>query len=183
MRNLQVFCAVIGRRARQGAGVLGVLGLLGGCTPPVNNKPVAPVAAGQDPGHNESHDAPEPPSVGVDLTVTNVTWSPAKPKVGDAITFSATVKNKGTVATEEGVVIGVAFQINDMNVSWSDTSKTSLGPGQSRTLTANYGPSQSPTWSADVSGEHRLAAWVDDVNRLPDTNRDNNRLEVPLPIQ
>jgi hypothetical protein len=164
-------------------GCAGLVAALSGCAAPASNTPAAAPVASSSPGSVNTDNPADPPSTGVDLTVTNISWSPPKPKVNDAVTFSATVKNRGTVATEEGIVIGVAFQINDMNVSWSDTSKTSLGPGQTRTLTANYGPSQTPTWLADVSGEHRLAAWVDDVNRLPDTNRDNNRVEVPLPIQ
>ncbi|HWZ93083.1 MAG TPA: CARDB domain-containing protein [Polyangiaceae bacterium] len=162
----------------------GVLAALSGCAAPASNTTAAaPAPVASSPGSVNTDNPADPASTGVDLAVTNISWSPPKPKVNDAVTFSATVKNKGTVATEEGIVIGVAFQINDMNVSWSDTNKTSLGPGQSRTLTANYGPSQTSTWLADVSGEHRLAAWVDDVNRLPDANRDNNRVEVPLPIQ
>ena len=127
-------------------------------------------------------DAESPPSTGVDLTITRIFWSPAHPKAGQPLTFSAAVKNRGTVATDEGTVIGVAFQINGMTVSWSDTNKSALGPGETRKLTANFGPGDSATWSA-IAGEHQLGAWVDDVKRLPDTNRNNDSTETPLLVK
>jgi hypothetical protein len=123
-----------------------------------------------------------PAPTGVDLAVTQLFWSPAHPKAGQALTFSATVKNCGTLATDDGVVIGVAFQINGTTVTWSDNNKSSLAPGQSRKLTANFGPGESAMWTA-VAGEHTLGAWVDDVNRLPDTNRNNNTNEAQLVVQ
>ena len=122
------------------------------------------------------------PATGIDLAVTRVFWSPAHPKAGQALTFSATVKNQGTVATPEGTIIGVAFQINGNTVSWSDTSKASLGPGETRKLTANFGPGDSATWTA-IAGEHTLGAWVDDVKRVDDTNLNNNTNETPLVVQ
>jgi hypothetical protein len=123
-----------------------------------------------------------PAPTGVDLAVTQIFWAPAHPKAGQALTFSATVKNRGTVATDDGVIIGVAFQINGTTVTWSDNNKSSLGPGQSRKLTANFGPGESATWTA-VAGEHTLGAWVDDVKRLPDTDRNNDTNEAQLVVQ
>jgi len=122
------------------------------------------------------------PATGVDVAVTRVFWSPAHPKAGDALTFSALIENRGTVATNEGTIIGVAFQINGLTVSWSDTNKSALRPGESRKLTANFGPGESPTWAA-VAGEHLLTAWVDDVKRLPDSNRNNDTNETPLLVK
>jgi hypothetical protein len=53
-------------------------------------------------------------------------------------------------------------------------------PGASRTLTANAGVNGVATWTA-VSGKKAIAAWVDDVNRLPDVDRSNNKLQTQLP--
>jgi hypothetical protein len=143
------------------------------------------VASSADPAEGSGGSALDesgPAPTGVDLTVTQIFWSPAHPKAGQPLTFSATVKNRGSAATDDGVVIGVAFQINGMTVTWSDNNKASLGPGQSRRLTANFGPGESATWTA-VAGEHTLGAWVDDVNRLPDTNRNNNTNEAQLVVK
>jgi archaellum component FlaF (FlaF/FlaG flagellin family) len=122
-----------------------------------------------------------PLAVGVDLTVTNISWSPNFPSNAQAITFSATIKNNGTVATQAGIVHGVRFELDNQLVSWSDTSTASLAPGASRTVTVNSGPNGSATWTA-TSGKHRLAAWVDDVNRLPDVDRSNNKLATVIPV-
>jgi hypothetical protein len=122
-----------------------------------------------------------PMAVGVDLTVTNISWSPIFPSNAQAITFSATIKNNGSVATQGGIQHGVRFEIDNQLVSWSDNSTASLAPGASRTVTANFGPTGSATWTA-TSGKHRLAAWVDDVNRLPDVDRSNNKLATVIPV-
>jgi subtilase family serine protease len=122
-----------------------------------------------------------PISTGIDLTVTNVTWSPANPAAGQPVTFSATVQNVGSMATPSGTIIGVQFQVDGNEVSWSDTDTTALGPGGVVTLTANSGPSGSSTWTA-TSGAHAILAWVDDVNRLNDVNRNNNKDTVTLTV-
>lgn len=172
-------------------GALFVVGMLAAscAAPPSSGEAKAPEAkadaaeSGEGSGAGEvDQDAESGPSTGVDVTITRIFWSPARPKAGDPLTFSALVKNRGTEATEEGTVIGVAFQINGMTVSWSDTNKASLGAGQTRKLTANFGPGDSATWPA-VAGEHNLGAWVDDVKRLPDTNRNNDSIETPLLVK
>jgi hypothetical protein len=148
------------------------------------SKPRAPDAvaeANEGSGSGEVDDSGGP-ATGVDVAVTTIYWSPAHPKAGQPLTFSATVKNLGTVATDEGTIIGVAFQINGLTVSWSDTDKSSLAPGATRKLTANFGPGEAATWTA-VAGEHTLTAWVDDVKRLPDTNRNNDTNETPLVVK
>src|SRR5258708_4831876 len=116
-----------------------------------------------------------------DLIVTAVTVSPTNVAPGQLATFSATVKNQGTAATPAGVILGVQFDVDGIEVSWSDTDTQSLAPGASVTLTANSGPSGIGTWSA-TSGAHTIQAWVDDVNRFNDVNRSNNKFSVPLSV-
>ncbi|HWZ90389.1 MAG TPA: CARDB domain-containing protein, partial [Polyangiaceae bacterium] len=117
-----------------------------------------------------------------DLVVTATSISPAGVAPSQPATFSATVKNQGTVATPAGVIIGVAFAVDGTTVNWSDTDTQSLAPGQSITLTANSGPnSGASTWTA-ASGNHTLRAWVDDVNRIAESDETNNQLSVPLNI-
>lgn len=121
-----------------------------------------------------------PLAVGIDLTVTNISWSPASPGPGTPVTFSATVKNDGTVATPAGTIVGVRFEIDGQLVSWSDTSTASLAAGGSRTLTANSGPQGSATWLSN-GAIHRVGAWADDVNRIADVNRNNNKVVTRIP--
>ena len=127
---------------------------------------------------NENNNKLTAPLVsGIDLTVTNILWSPVSPSPGTPVTFSATVKNEGSVATPAGTIVGVRFEIDGQLVTWSDNSTASLAPGASRTVTANSGPSGSATWVTN-GATHRVAAWVDDVNRIVDVNRNNNKVQT-----
>ena len=112
-----------------------------------------------------------------DLVVTSI----AKPTAtaGGQVQFSATVKNQGTAATPAGVIIGVQFQVDAKSAfTWSDTDKTSLAPGASVTLTANGGQAGA-SWTA-TTGTHSVRAYVDDVNRIGESNEANNILTSPF---
>src|SRR5437773_250018 len=114
-----------------------------------------------------------PPATGSpDLVVTQVNLSPSSPKVGDAVTFSATVKNQGTAATPAGTTVGVLFSVDGSPVEWSDNFNQSVAAGATVNLTANGGPSGA-TWPA-TSGSHQVVAFVDDVNRIPNESNENN---------
>ena len=116
-----------------------------------------------------------------DLIVTDITWNPASPSKGNAVTFSATIKNQGTGATTASVINGVSFFVDGTQVSWSDTNTSSIAAGASVTLTANGGPSNSAAWTA-TDGNHTIMAWVDDVNRITELNENNNQLTKTLTI-
>src|SRR5207237_1146819 len=76
-----------------------------------------------------------------ELIVTNFTWSPTSPTVGQPVLFSATIKNQGTAATPAGVVEGIGFLVDGATVTWSSNYTSSIAPGSSVTLTADGGPS------------------------------------------
>jgi hypothetical protein len=116
-----------------------------------------------------------------DLVVTSLTWSPAAPSAGSAVTFTAVVKNQGTAATPSGVKHGVAFLVDGVEVSWSDNDFASLAAGASITLTANGGPSGTPTWQA-TSGSHTVQAHVDDSTLIAESNESNNTLNQTLTV-
>ena len=122
-----------------------------------------------------------PMVIGINLTVRNITWLPSSPQTGNAVRFSATVSNEGNIVTPAGVIVGVAFNLDGALTNWSDTNTASLGAGQTVTVTANSGPSGSATWTA-TSGTHRLQAWVDDVNRLADVDRSDNKQQTVLSV-
>ena len=109
----------------------------------------------------------------VDLVVTDISWSPANPASGNAVTYSATIKNQGTIASPNGVIHGVAFYVGGTLVSWSDNYTSSISPGATITVTANSGPGGSATWTATL-GTHTIDAYVDDVNRISENNETNN---------
>jgi subtilase family serine protease len=117
-----------------------------------------------------------------DLVVSDLTWSPAAPKAGDAVLFTATIKNQGVAATPGNVIHGVAFQIDGHNVNWSDISKDSLAPGESRVLSANNGGTGTPTWLA-VAGDHTVTAIVDDISRIRESDKANNTLTKNMTVR
>lgn len=126
-------------------------------------------------GSSGTTPAPSPPVVGngPDLVVTSVSLSPANPAAGQPVTFSATIKNQGTVASPAGMVHGVAFEVGS-HKTWSDTHTASIAPGASVTVTANGGYSDLATWPAGANGSYSVTATADDVNRIPETNESNN---------
>jgi hypothetical protein len=110
-----------------------------------------------------------------DLVVTDISWSPANPATGSAVTFSATIKNQGDAPTPAGTTHGVIVTFDDGAAGpgvWSDTYTKSIAPGEWVTVTATGG-SAGATWKA-VSGTHTVKATVDDVNRIAESNEANN---------
>lgn len=124
---------------------------------------------------------PSVPYGNPDMIVTDITWSPATPTNGNQVTFSAVVKNQGTGVAANGAINGVQFQVNGTSVAWSDNNTTQIQPGQSVTVTANGGPSGSATWNAST-GTYTITAWVNDVNRYPESNTDNNKYNKTLTV-
>ena len=110
-----------------------------------------------------------------DLVVTGVSWAPNPLKAGDLAQFSVTIKNTGTGPTPAGIVHGVAFFLDNTFVNWSDTFTGPLAPGESKTLTANNGPKGVANWPA-TAGAHTVKVQVDDLNRITESNEDNNIL-------
>src|SRR5262249_42791305 len=115
-----------------------------------------------------------------DLIVTNFTWSPTTPTFGQPVLFSATIKNQGTAATPDGIVEGIGFLVDGATVTWSSNYTSSIAPGSSVTLTANGGPSGN-MWTA-TAGTHTVEAFVDDVNRIAESNENNNTLSSTLTV-
>jgi hypothetical protein len=123
-----------------------------------------------------SRPTPGPNDIPHDLTVTDITWTPKNPGVGDAVTFSARIKNEGGVPTPHNVIHGVAFFVDGKFISWSDNTTQALAPGESRVVTSNGGPGGKLTWTA-VAGSHTVEAVVDDIDRIPgEVSEFNNKL-------
>jgi len=123
------------------------------------------------------------PSGKPDLVVTDISWDPASPAPGSAVTFSATIKNQGSAPTPAGVKHGVLFTFDDGAAGpgvWSDTHTASIAPGASVTLTASGG-SAGATWKA-ASGTHTVKAHVDDVNRIAESDENNNVLRKEIVV-
>lgn len=116
-----------------------------------------------------------------DVVVTSLTMSPAAPKTGDRVVFTAVIKNQGTVATPTGIDIGVGFFVGITQTNWS--TRGPLAAGESATITATNDLAGSAVnyWTA-TAGTHAITAHVDDVNRFSESNETNNKLTVNLTV-
>jgi hypothetical protein len=123
-----------------------------------------------------------------DLIVTEIRVAPASGDpshqhvAGQPQHFSATIQNVGKSATPEDVIHGVSFWVEGQAVNWSDTWNGSLDPGESVTVSANSGPWDSPYWTFEEAGTYEVEAWVDDVDRIDESDETNNRLSRELLI-
>jgi hypothetical protein len=120
--------------------------------------------------------APRLAAAGPDLVVVSIGWSPQPPGAGQPVVFSAVVQNIGTDPTPT-VTNGIAFSVDGTKVAWSANDSSPLGPGEQRTYTADGGNA----WTA-TSGTHTVQAWADDLDRIPETDDDNNTATATVTV-
>lgn len=122
-----------------------------------------------------------------DLVVTNITWSPANPAVGDAVTFVATIQNVGTRAT--AAKADIRFRIGDDTTAalWStDANKIQSGfaAGGTQLVPANG------TWTG-IGGNWPVRIMVDNKETtykvesngaVAESNERNNLLQKMMPV-
>jgi hypothetical protein len=120
--------------------------------------------------------------VAPDLVVTSLTLEPANPKVGQAVSLRATLENRGDGPSTAGVTHGVAFFVGPTLIAWSDTFNKSLAPGEKTELIANSGPQGTATWTA-AAGTHTLRALADDVNRINESDENNNARQIEVKVE
>jgi hypothetical protein len=113
-----------------------------------------------------------------DLVLNSMTISPANPMPGQAVTFSASVTNIGTVPTPSA--FGTAFFVDGVKVSWRDASGT-LAAGATAIYTANDGPSGSAMWTA-TSGSHAVKAVTNDMAVFTEVSTQNNASTTTLSV-
>lgn len=130
----------------------------------------------------------ETPGGTADLVITDITWSPANPKAGDQVVFTAVVKNQGNATTKvvsgKNSIIGVRFSVGGRDsapYTWSDTHSQMLAPGAQVELTANGGTNGNG-WTASGEGSFQVYAWVDDQSRIEDSNRNNNVFQKTMTV-
>jgi len=127
--------------------------------------------SGESPDSNQA--AATPTNALPDVIVTAIAWTPTNIYPGNRVYFTATVKNRGSApAPGNGTTIGIGFDVDGAGGIWSGGYTGPLLPGASVNLTANGGVS-SAYWTA-TAGAHAVTANVDDINRFPEGNEDNN---------
>ncbi|MEI8103566.1 MAG: CARDB domain-containing protein [Candidatus Moraniibacteriota bacterium] len=105
-----------------------------------------------------------------DMIATAVSYNPATG------TFQSTIKNQGTVATPSGTIIGVGYLVDGVSRTYSDTTIGPLVAGASITVGTN-----GPTYFIP-NGTHTITAWVDDINRFPESDETNNQFSQTITV-
>src|SRR5882672_5954092 len=90
-------------------------------------------------------------------------------------TFSCAVKNQGAAATPGGVVIGVAYLVDGVQVTWG-IANGPLASGASVSIGTDGGSYVIP------NGTSMITAFVDDVNRFAESDETNNTLVQTLTV-
>ncbi len=126
------------------------------------------------------------PRPDLEVVPGSVTTVPASPVPGQPVRFSATIRNRGDAPTpsdcasdEPGYtpgtcIHGVLFRINGAIAAWSDDFRDPLAPGETRTVTSNGGPNGG-IWTPSATGEYELETFVDNVNRIAESDESNNK--------
>jgi len=102
-----------------------------------------------------------------DLIIDSITWSPPEPAIGETITVSVTIKNKGEGNAKNS---RVTYYIDDYYVISANIKPISYG----RTLTKTF------RWTVQP-GYHRIKAVVDEFEVISEANEYNNGKAVVFP--
>ncbi|BCM90845.1 hypothetical protein IAD21_02707 [Abditibacteriota bacterium] len=114
-----------------------------------------------------------------DLVVARVALVAGEDALGNDAHFEATIENRGNAPSPAGITHGVSFSMDGEFLAWSDTFQGPLAPGASVTVRSTSGPKGTATWHV-VAGKHTIHSRVDDVNRIKESNEDNNTLDAPI---
>ena len=103
-------------------------------------------------------------TLGADLLIDSITWSPSDPNVGSTVIFNVTIRNQGTVAANSN---RVDFYIDGISRGYKDVER--IDPGG--TLTKTF------SWFAKA-GPRDIKAIADKIDSVPEADEDNNEMTV-----
>jgi len=117
-----------------------------------------------------------------DLVVSSTSFT-GNAGSGGPLTFTCTVQNIGDAATPSGVETGVGFYLMNSNgtlaqspLTWGEIPNNgSLAAGASYNITADSATMLAP-------GTYTVVAFVDDVNRMSELNKNNNQLRQVIVV-
>ncbi|OGO19915.1 MAG: hypothetical protein A2144_12770 [Chloroflexi bacterium RBG_16_50_9] len=103
-----------------------------------------------------------------DLVIETISWSPSSPSIGDKVTFSVTVKNRGNSHAGSS---STACYIDD--VHQTSATVAALAPGTTATIVF--------TWTAQA-GSHIVKAVADNSNNVNESDEANNVRTFAFPV-
>ena len=115
-----------------------------------------------------------PASPQPDLKIVNIRAVPPNPLEGDSVIFLATVLNRGTGPSPEGVNHEVTFSLNGKEISKSTGFSKSIHAGGMALICGNAGISGTNSWTAGKPGDYQIEASVNSSNTIQETIDTNN---------
>ena len=103
-------------------------------------------------------------TLGADLIIDSITWSPSNPSVASIVYFTVIIKNQGTFVALAGQV---HFYIDDIQHDYKRVER--IYPGETVTMTFSW---------FTKAGPHDVRAIVDKDNSVPENDETNNELTV-----
>jgi len=107
-----------------------------------------------------------------DLVATEIGLEKPDVAAGDSARVFAKVKNIGSGATPNKILITTSWSIDGKGVGWC-TPMGPMKPGEERTLISNDGGHDHGQWTV-TEGTHVLKCVLDDIDRLPGEYKGNN---------
>jgi subtilase family serine protease len=102
----------------------------------------------------------------MDLIIQDITWSPPTPSAGETVTFTVTIKNQGESDAKSSYA---QYFIDGTQLDSDPVSSIAAG----NTTTETF------TWNAEP-GSHTISAVADYDSKVPESNENNNEMEVNL---
>jgi subtilase family serine protease len=106
------------------------------------------------------------PSPATDLTIQDITCTPAEPATGETVTFTVDIKNQGP---GQAGPFHIAYYVDDALLD--TTYVNQINPGAIVNNTT--------TWQAEP-GEHKIRAVIDCNNSVAETDESNNERTITL---
>jgi hypothetical protein len=118
---------------------------------------------------------------GADLVVSSAGIVGDEALSGKPVKLTAVVANQGTAPTPAGTIVSVTFfdvtSGTPRMLTYSAQVQDAIPPGKSITVVSDG------EWTPGAPGKHNLDAFVDDLKRIPEVNRDNNHLEFSIVVK
>ncbi|CAD7774206.1 hypothetical protein FHEFKHOI_01525 [Candidatus Methanoperedenaceae archaeon GB50] len=105
-----------------------------------------------------------------DITVTDLTFDPARPEEGEPVNITATVSNLGNKDASD-----VTVRFIDESFTDTEDVQIPLNAGDEKNVTVR--------WNATPAGEHIITAVIDPKNENLESDESNNELSRTLIVQ
>jgi len=118
---------------------------------------------------------------GADLVVASAGVVGGDAHAGQPVKLKGVVTNRGSAPTPPGLILAVTFfdmaAGNPKMLTYGAQLEGSLAPGQSVDIVTDG------TWTPNAPGKYSLDALVDDLKRIPETDRSNDHLAFTVDVK